>query len=633
MKKVILEIILLLNIVLLIFMNFGMVKAAEDSYSYISRILPRTSVVDFIKKFNISSDKIHIYKSGTNQEVKRGYIATDMDIKFDGVEKTYKASVIGDLNGDGIANQIELQHLIKHIVIPNKSTISGIKLLSADINGDGSINQIDLTILINYIVFGRLNVEEMTLPQETETEIKDEDIGIIMKLNDKNGEEYESGVWTNQSVYIEAIKTTEVVEGTEIEIETTYTITGTVSALIPSKAPLILKNSGEYIINATATDTLGRSKTKTFDIKIDKENPSPATIQIDEEITPSGYYNLAPNITVIGGKDQLSGIEKITYQLSGDEEIEETVIEDNQKIQIQNEGTVNIKIKTYDNVGNISETTETLRIDKTKPENLQLKANNITSKSFDLQANAEDNLSGIQKYEFFVDDKIIKTEPTAETSVNISVLDQETGKHIVKMLVTDNAENVSELEIEVKNTRLEESDVDHVVFEIKNVNVTNGEQEDIDTIISNRSISIESKFIQLSTKADSEEGIKAELQGIVKIIRKDGLAVSDVDYFPENLLIEAKYIAGGSGISWASQSTLEVLGIEVYNGEKQTEIEEQTKQISMQDIIGNNLTQNDFTITETKKQGVSTFSRLIISKVSMGEGKEEVPFALVNSIL
>ena len=201
------------------------------------------------------------------------------------------------------------------------------------------------------------------------------------------------------------------------------------------------------------------------------------------------------------------------------------------------------------------------------------------------------------------------------------------------MLVTDNAENVSELEIEVKNTRLEESDVDHVVFEIKNVNVTNGEQEDIDTIISNRSISIESKFIQLSTKADSEEGIKAELQGIVKIIRKDGLAVSDVDYFPENLLIEAKYIAGGSGISWASQSTLEVLGIEVYNGEKQTEIEEQTKQISMQDIIGNNLTQNDFTITETKKQGVSTFSRLIISKVSMGEGKEEVPFALVNSIL
>ena len=116
----------------------------SELYSYIGRILPKTTIVQFKNNFNIAGEKIHIYKDNTlKDEIKSGYIGTNMVVKFDGLEKIYEVSVIGDFNGDGLLNQIEVQSLIKHIVFGGENELKGLLALSADVNKDNEVNQID----------------------------------------------------------------------------------------------------------------------------------------------------------------------------------------------------------------------------------------------------------------------------------------------------------------------------------------------------------------------------------------------------------------------------------------------------------------------------------------------------------
>ena len=144
----------------------------SDTYSYIGRILPRTTVEQFKLGFNVSGENIHIYKdSDETKEISQGYLGSNMNVKFDGVYKVYTISVVGDFNGDGLSNQIEIQHLIKHIVNPDKFALKDIALISADVNNDGNVNQIDLTQLINYVVFGRLNIGEINRPKSPKIEV------------------------------------------------------------------------------------------------------------------------------------------------------------------------------------------------------------------------------------------------------------------------------------------------------------------------------------------------------------------------------------------------------------------------------------------------------------------------------
>ena len=76
--------------------------------------------------------------------------------KCDGT-KDYKISVIGDLNGDGLLNQIDLGILIKNILGIEEVSLTGILFKSGDIKYDNNINQIDLSAVITYILFGRLD--------------------------------------------------------------------------------------------------------------------------------------------------------------------------------------------------------------------------------------------------------------------------------------------------------------------------------------------------------------------------------------------------------------------------------------------------------------------------------------------
>lgn len=100
-----------------------------------------------------------------------------MVIKFDGVEKPYTAIVAGDINGDGLANQVDLQLIIKHILGTQNSELKGISLISADLNNDGQVNQMDLRMMIDYIVYGRLVVEVVDKPTSPKIEVVSGSLG------------------------------------------------------------------------------------------------------------------------------------------------------------------------------------------------------------------------------------------------------------------------------------------------------------------------------------------------------------------------------------------------------------------------------------------------------------------------
>lgn len=110
-------------------------KLTSDKYeiadlnSYITRVIPKTTVQEFKKGFNISEEKVHVYANNTSQiEIQDGILKTNMCVKFDEVDTKYTISVIGDINGDGLANQIEVQKLIWHVVRKKRKHTFRIKL-------------------------------------------------------------------------------------------------------------------------------------------------------------------------------------------------------------------------------------------------------------------------------------------------------------------------------------------------------------------------------------------------------------------------------------------------------------------------------------------------------------------------
>ncbi len=62
------------------------------------------------------------------------------------IEKPY---VIGDINGDGEINLLDLMQCLNHVA--KKITLGGNAFLAADINKDGYVNLLDLMRLMKFL--------------------------------------------------------------------------------------------------------------------------------------------------------------------------------------------------------------------------------------------------------------------------------------------------------------------------------------------------------------------------------------------------------------------------------------------------------------------------------------------------
>lgn len=136
-----------------------------------------------------SNLKIYEDKECTN-EVTNGFVGTGMYLKNG--DKVYELSVVGDLNSDGKATQVELTNIIRYIVELNGETLDGIKYNSADITGDGTVDQRDITKLIRYIVYGELDLGKVdttppTLQLGLEKQLSNEMTVTLNALNKGDG--------------------------------------------------------------------------------------------------------------------------------------------------------------------------------------------------------------------------------------------------------------------------------------------------------------------------------------------------------------------------------------------------------------------------------------------------------------
>lgn len=75
------------------------------------------------------------------------------------------------------------------------------------------------------------------------------------------------------------------------------------------------------------------------------------------------YYKTAVTVEFIPGKDSVSGIDRTTYSVNGTSEANITALTNN-RYSMSSNGTYVITAKTYDNSGNVSQTTVTIHINQ-----------------------------------------------------------------------------------------------------------------------------------------------------------------------------------------------------------------------------------------------------------------------------
>lgn len=130
----------------------------EDTENYVEgdtniyRISPNTTITDFISNLSTNGN-ISVYNANGEEEANYDeLVKTGMIIKVskDNKEIELTISVLGDTNGDGIADITDLVDVRKHIQEVNAITKKEI-LLSVDINEDGIIDITDLVKIRKHI--------------------------------------------------------------------------------------------------------------------------------------------------------------------------------------------------------------------------------------------------------------------------------------------------------------------------------------------------------------------------------------------------------------------------------------------------------------------------------------------------
>ena len=135
----------------------------------VSNILPSTDLATFSGKIEEGVKVLAGSTSDTpTDEITEGLIKTGMVLEYELNGRTFDVSVLGDLNSDGLMNQVELTREIRHILENPDWTIEN--YLAGDITKDNLINQDDKDAIVNYIVFDEL--ETVTYPKVTMPDVE-----------------------------------------------------------------------------------------------------------------------------------------------------------------------------------------------------------------------------------------------------------------------------------------------------------------------------------------------------------------------------------------------------------------------------------------------------------------------------
>lgn len=452
--------------------------------------------------------------------------------------------------------------------------------------------------------------------------------GVInLYTNNKEGQVYVSDTWTNQNVYVELVDGTDELSG---HASTVYEISGPIEKEKLTSS-VILTQDGIYTITLTTTDYAGRTSQRSYRVRIDKQAPDAPKFEIIEgtKKNPRGeWYNTDVKLEILQGDNDPgdSKISHTTYEVSGSIQITEKDINDHDVITIDKDGIYVITIYNYDIAGNKSEgTTQTIKLDKTEPQNINIETLKVTGTEIDIQVSVEETTSGVVLYQIYVDGGLYQEIETDSNKVKCEIKNQASEMHEIRVEVKDAADNTNSQTKQIDMGRLTASDIDYVEFVIKNFSQTK-DSEQVSTganfIVSDTSVSNDTKYIQVDSSKVETTG---EVAGTIRIVRKDGNIVEKFEYYPEDLLIEIAHYADGSGTTVKHESSVNMLNT-VIEGEKEATIT--NAKIKTQEKQN---TDNIFIVSDKKISGSKTYTRLIIKQVT--KGGIQIPFKITSTVL
>ncbi len=374
----------------------GIVYAASTYYihdNYIERVFPNTDIEEF--KNNLDGEYFIYQDSTKTKEVESGIIKTGMVASRKDGSKDYIISVIGDINKDGLFNQVDISLLIKHLVGLQNFILKDILLKSADIKYDENVNQIDLTAAISYLVFGRL---DNTFPDPNEEDKQTEGIKIdsFKETNVTiNSIEVSISAQDNSGLDEEAPFKYMICEYSNFENAKT----------IESKETKCLfeglKNNTTYFLKAVVKNSLGETKeTAVISVKTEKipqVNDESITGTKIIEVTEPVWENGVASVKIINKSNYITQYKVLNNM--GSETIEWTSTnEKTKKVEnLLNNYIVVVRLSTTEDTVNGEYGLETRIpiLDKISPKITLSEQEYYSSETVEVTANIEEGQSGL----------------------------------------------------------------------------------------------------------------------------------------------------------------------------------------------------------------------------------------------
>ncbi|MBR2786035.1 MAG: InlB B-repeat-containing protein, partial [Clostridia bacterium] len=235
------------------------------------RIAPNTDVKDILNKFN---KEIEVTNNDVEETAVTGVLSTGMKVtdKEDGTK--YTVGVVGELNGDGESDHVELTQIIRENVRKNAWIQDSTQRISADMSFDGEINKADIDVSIKYILYGELEIPKFESVDAPTIEVVE---GTFNDLIDA----YEDTIKVKISnVDKNAIKTMYKIEGVEEQAYKEIENNGTIE----------LAEDGVYKVSAYSYGKEGNRSEVTYSILI-KKNPNSAYRVITRVEREDGTYS------------------------------------------------------------------------------------------------------------------------------------------------------------------------------------------------------------------------------------------------------------------------------------------------------------------------------------------------------
>ena len=395
----------------------------------ISRVRPETTVESF--KGNMEQGVELYTNNDATEKVESGIVKTGMYAVYTQNGRKYEISVVGDIDGDGKATQIDLTHMIRYAQ-NSESRIEGeVEKKAGDIVVNGEIDREDIDWMIEYLVFGRGNIENPNQVESPKVEVIDGDQDL--------DRDYKTDVTvkiTEQNISSQTEKTVYKISG---DMETEYTV-------IPENGEITLTQDGIYKITAYTYGIEG-NKSKGASLIIKKETKVIESPIITAEPTDWTNENVNVTITVPEGYEAEKGYE-IKYKTSLSEEYRKyeepfEVSENCMIYAILTDGTIESDETEYE-VTNIDKIDPQIAVN---PEKIEVSNDKIV-----LKVEGTDNESGLGEIKVYLNEEIkgtydYKSEDRKSVEETVELTDLEPDKEYkYYAVVYDKAGNTNSTE-------------------------------------------------------------------------------------------------------------------------------------------------------------------------------------------